>query len=146
MLTQSPSIYQDQEVISSMAACLEDMQLAFVQSHETDKRRKYQAICELRRESFHPFVASTDGMLAPEATKLLQHPAETLADKQQRPYSAIMKHLWLCIAITLVKAVHHCLRGSRKKHNHTTSKTHTPPSPPLNPALSFGCSMVKHPR
>jgi hypothetical protein len=57
------------------------------------KRRKYQQICESRRESFHPFVASTDGMLTPEATKILQHLADIMANKQQQPYSAIMKHL-----------------------------------------------------
>jgi hypothetical protein len=39
-----------------------------------------------------------------------------MANKQQQPYSAIMKHLPLRIGITLVKAAHHCLRGSRKRH------------------------------
>jgi hypothetical protein len=92
------------------------------------KRQKYQAICETRRESFHPFLASTDGMLAPEATKILQHLAHITAHKQQKPYSAIVKHLILQIAITLVKAVHHCLRGSRKKCPQTT-QTSTPKQP-----------------
>jgi hypothetical protein len=36
-------------------------------------------MCETRRESFHPFIASTDGMLAPEATKILQHLAHITA-------------------------------------------------------------------
>jgi hypothetical protein len=60
---------------------------------ESAKRRKYQHICETCRESFHPFVASTDGMLAPEATKTLQLLADLMANKQQQPYSAILKHL-----------------------------------------------------
>jgi hypothetical protein len=66
---------------------------------EKQKRQKYQTICETHRESFHPFLASTDGMLAPEATKILQHLAHITVDKQQKPYSAIMKHLRLRIAI-----------------------------------------------
>jgi hypothetical protein len=49
--------------------------------------------CESRHESFHPFVVSRDGMLAPEATKIFQHLADLMANKQQQPYSAIMKHL-----------------------------------------------------
>jgi hypothetical protein len=89
--------------------------LSVLQSNETAKRNKYQATCISRRESFHPFVASADGMLAPEATKILQHLAHHIAEKQQRPYSTMMKHLRLRISITLVRAVHHCIRASRAK-------------------------------
>ena len=106
-----------------------------LQQHEADKRRKYQAICDSRRESFHPFVASADGMLAPAATQLLQHLAGLLANRQQKPYSTVMQHLRLRLAITLVKAVHHCLRGSRKNAS-STHPVSTPP-PQLIPALNF---------
>jgi hypothetical protein len=72
-------------------------------------------------------------MLAPEATKILQHLADLMANKQQQqqPYSAIMKHHQLRIGITLVKAVHHCLRGSRKRHQKPSSRfaTQTPVEP-----------------
>ena len=84
--------------------------LKVLQQHEADKRRKYHAICASRRESFHPFVASADGLLAPAATQLLQRLAALTADRQQKPYSIVMQHLRLRIAITLVKAVNHCLR------------------------------------
>jgi hypothetical protein len=67
-------------------------------------------------------------MLAPEATKILQHLAHIAACKQQKPYSAIVKHLRLRIAITLVRADHHCLRGSREKCPQTT-QTSTPNQP-----------------
>jgi hypothetical protein len=92
------------------------------------KRQKYQDICETRRESFHPFLASTDGMLAPDATKILQHLAHITAHKQQKPYSAIVNHLRLRIMTTLVKATHQCLRGSRKKR-HQAAPTSTPDQP-----------------
>ena len=72
-------------------------------------------ICVSRCESFHPFVASADGMLASAATQLLQHLAGLLVDHQQNPYSTVMQHPLLHLAITLVKAVHRCLQGSRKK-------------------------------
>jgi hypothetical protein len=102
-----------------------------LQQQETAKRQKYKDICETRRESFHPFIASTDGMLASEATKILQHLAHITAKKTQKPYSAIVKHLRLRIAITLVKAAHHCLRASRKKRHQTTStSTSNQPSEP----------------
>jgi hypothetical protein len=103
-----------------------------LQQQETAKRQKYQDICETCQESFHPFIASADGMLAPEATKILQHLAHITANnKTQKPYSAIVKHLRLRIAITLVKAAHHCLRASRKKCHHTpSSNTPNQPSEP----------------
>jgi hypothetical protein len=82
-----------------------------LQQQENAKRQKYKDICETRQESFHPFIASTDGMLAPEATKILQHLAHINVTKTQKPYSATVKHLRLRIAITLVKAAHHCLWG-----------------------------------
>jgi hypothetical protein len=72
----------------------QDPEKALLQQEKL-KRQKYQDICETRRETFHPFLASTDGMLAPEATKILQHMAHITAHKQQKPYSAIMKHLRL---------------------------------------------------
>ncbi|MGL4351554.1 MAG: reverse transcriptase domain-containing protein [Plesiomonas shigelloides] len=100
-------------------------------NQEKLKQQKYKSICETRRESFHPFVASSDGMLAPEATKILQHLAGITAHKQQKPYSAIVNHLRLRISITLVKAAHHCLRGSRKRrHNTIQPPTHTEPTEP----------------
>jgi hypothetical protein len=64
----------------------------------------------------------------PEATKILQHLAQITAHKQQKPYSAIVKQLRLQIDITLVKAAHHCLRGSTKKCPQTT-QTSTPNQP-----------------
>jgi hypothetical protein len=74
---------------------------------------------------------SADGMLAPEATKILQHLAHITANKTQKPYSVIVKHLRLRIAITLVKAANHCLRASRKKPHHApSSNTPNQPSEP----------------
>jgi hypothetical protein len=119
-----------------------------LQQQENVKRQKYKDICETHRESFHPFIASTEGMLhpwltdtmlAPAATKILQQLAHITTKKTQKLYSAIVKHIRLCIAITLVKAPHHGLRASRKKPHQATSDN----------TLSseyHTCEMVKQPR
>jgi hypothetical protein len=67
--------------------------LVVLQQQEKAKRQNYQEICEAHRESYHPFIAPTDGMLAPEATKILQHLAHITAHKQQKLYSVIVKRL-----------------------------------------------------
>ena len=74
-------------------------------------------------------------MLAPAATQLLQHLAALLANRQQKPYSTVMQHLRLRLAITLVKAVHHCLRGSRKKRLIHTPRFLAPT--PADPSPEF---------
>jgi hypothetical protein len=106
-----------------------------LKQQETAKRQKHQDICETCRESLHPFIASADGMLAPEATKILQHLAHITANKTQKPNSAIVKHLRLRIAITLVKAAHHCLRAPRKKRHHAPSNN--TPNQPSEPSPEY---------
>ena len=97
-------------------------------SREKEKISKYKDICESRRESFHPFAVSADGMLAPQATKLLQRLASLTAEKTQRPYSTVMQFLRQRFSIALVKAVHLCLRTTRSnkpKRRLTPSQSQT---------------------
>ena len=84
---------------------------------------------------FTSFVDSADGMLAPAHTQLLQHLAGHFANCGQKPYPTVMQHLRLCLTIVLVQAVHHCLRGLRKK-----CLIHTPcflALTPANPSPEF---------
>ena len=100
-----------------------------IHSTENDKTKKYQAICESRRESFHPFVVSADGMIGPQANKVLQRLAEMQADNIQRPYSVVMCSLRQRIALAIAKGVHLCFRHSRSKADfHTRSLPPVPPS------------------
>jgi hypothetical protein len=69
------------------------------------------------------------------APEILQHLADLVANKQQQTYSAIMKLLRLRIDITLVKAVHHCLRGSRKRHQQPSSRFTS--QNPIEPSLEY---------
>jgi hypothetical protein len=83
-------------------------------------------------------------MLAPKANKILQHMEHITADKQQKPSSAIVKHLRLFIAITLVKIGHDCLRGSRKKHQ-PAAPNNTPSQPSESSPDYRMIHMVKQP-
>ena len=76
-----------------------------------------------------PFVASVDGMLAPEAKRLLQRLAGANAHKTQRQYSQVMRFLTIRISIALVKASHHCLRGSRRSRYKNAPRRFSAPDP-----------------
>jgi hypothetical protein len=103
-----------------------------------------QTICEWRCDTCHPFVASTDGMLAVEATKILQHPADLMANKQQQSYSAIMKHFRICIVITLVKAI--CNQRSSRLKNNYHYHSALPKSPEVSDnkfnLLKYLCTLI----
>ena len=77
------------------------------------KKRKYLQSCLEQRRHFTPFVASTDGLLDREASALLKRLALKLSDKWQRPYSVVAGYLNARMSVSIVRATHSCLRGSR---------------------------------
>ena len=80
---------------------------------EQEKKRKYLDPCRQQRRSFIPFVASTDGMLGPEAQQVLRRIALKLARKWHRPYSVVCSLVRTRMSIAIARATHLCLRGSR---------------------------------
>ena len=111
-----------------------------IQSTEDTKISKYQPICQSRRESFHPFVVSVDGMLGPQSVKILQQLAQHQSDNVQRPYSVVMHHLRQRTALALARSAHMCLRVSRDRR-YNTNRVHSvpPPSvPPPNFLIQYG--------
>ena len=54
-----------------------------------------------------------DGLLGVEATATLKRIASRLATKWRQPYSKMCGYIKSRMAITLVRATHRCLRGSR---------------------------------
>ena len=84
-----------------------------VTSIEKAKISKYAEACTSRRESFHPFVSSADGMLGPQADKVLQRLARLISDSTERPYSVTMNFLRLRMSIAVAKTVHLMLRHTR---------------------------------
>ena len=82
---------------------------------EADKGKK-QMYLEARlqqRRHFSPYVASVDGFLGVEATETLKRLGSRLATKWRQPYSKMCGYVKSRIAITFVRATHHCIRGSR---------------------------------
>ena len=82
-------------------------------SHKKQKKKKYVEEFLMQRRTFSPFVLSSDGMLGFEANNVLKQLARILADKWDRPYSAVCGMVKARISIACVRATHLCLRGSR---------------------------------
>ena len=80
---------------------------------EQKKKRHYLKPCLDQRKHFAPFIVSTDGLIAPEARIVLVRIAHQLAAKWERPCSTVMSYLSARLAVTLARACHTCLRGSR---------------------------------
>ena len=73
----------------------------------------YLEACLKQRRHFSPFVASVDGLLGVEATATLKRIASRLATKWKQSYSKMCGYVKIKIVITLVRATHCCMRGSR---------------------------------
>ena len=80
---------------------------------ERDQKKMYLEACLQQRRHFSPFVASVDGLLGVEATATLKRISSCLATKWRKPYSKTCGYVKSRVAITLVRATHRCLRGSR---------------------------------
>ena len=73
----------------------------------------YPEACFQQRHHFFPFVASVDGLLDVEAAATLKRIASRLAKKWHQPYSRTCGYIKIRISITLVRATHQCILGSR---------------------------------
>ena len=69
----------------------------------------YLEACLQQHWHFSPFVASVDGLLGVEATATLKRIASRLATKWKQPYSKTCGYIKSRVAITLVRATHHCI-------------------------------------
>ena len=76
---------------------------------EKGKKKMYLEACLQQCRHFSPFVASVDGLLGVEATATLKRIPSPLASKWKQPYSQKCGY----VAITMVRATHRCIRGSR---------------------------------
>ena len=85
--------------------CLEEAERA--------KKKMYLEACLQQRRHFSSFVASVDGLLGVEAKATLKRIAISLATKWKQPYSKTCGYAKSRVAITLVRATHICIRGSR---------------------------------
>ena len=84
-----------------------------LQEAERGKKRMYLEACLQQRQHFPPFVASADGLMGVETTENLKRLVISLATKWKQPYLKKCGYVKSRIAITLVRATHYCIRGSR---------------------------------
>ena len=84
-----------------------------LQEAERGKKRMYLEACLQNRRHFSPFVVLVDGFLGVEVTATLKMLDSRLATKWRQPYSRTCGNVKSSNAITLVRATHRCIRGSR---------------------------------
>ena len=80
---------------------------------EREKNKMYLEACLQQCWHFSPFFASLDGMLGVEATATLKRSASHLDTKWKKSYSKKCGYVKSRIVITLVRATHRYIRGSR---------------------------------
>ena len=80
---------------------------------ERGKKKMYLEASLQQRRHFSPFFALVEGLLGVEATATLKRIASRLATKWKQSYSKTCGYVKSRIAITLVRATHRCIRGSR---------------------------------
>ena len=82
-------------------------------SAEKQKKRKHLERCQDNRRHFSPFCASADGLIGNEAKKLLKRIAVKCSGKLDRPYSVVCGCVNARMSISIARATHRTLRGSR---------------------------------
>jgi hypothetical protein len=82
---------------------------------ESEKKRKYGAVCEQRHASFTPFVISVDGALGREANAFVHRLVDHLVRKWQRSFSETANWVRTRLAFAVLRATGNCIRGSRSK-------------------------------
>jgi hypothetical protein len=86
--------------------------------HEEEKKTKYlQRIIQVEKANFSPFVMSTTGGIAPEATAFLKKLAQKLSAKLNQSYPNIMGYLRRKLRFELLKTTLMAVRGFRKTRN-----------------------------
>ena len=83
--------------------------------HEEEKKTKYlHRIIQVEKANFSPFVVSTTGGIAPEATSFLKRLAQKLSSKLNQSYPNIMGYLRRKLRFELLKTTLMAVRGFRK--------------------------------
>ena len=88
---------------------------AVLRRHEKEKESKFKQACRERRIDFVPFVVSVDGVLGRQAFNAAKRLATALSKKWDRPYSETMNFVRVRLAVAMVRAVHFCIRGERRR-------------------------------
>ena len=84
----------------------------FLNEAERGEKRMYLEACLQQPRHLSPFVFSMNGLLGVEVTATLKRLVSRLATKWKQYYSKTCGYTKSRISITLVRATHHCIRGS----------------------------------
>jgi len=88
---------------------------SILSSAETIKKHKYLEAALERRATFTPVVISVDGIFGREGEMFVKKLSEDIAAKWDRPESQVTEWVRTRLSFAVVRAVHLCIRGSRKK-------------------------------
>ena len=90
---------------------------AAYKKHEDVKKRAYgQRVREIEHGAFTHLVFSTTGGMGQEATTFYKRLADTLARKQQKPYSVVISWLRCKLSFAVVRSSIMCIRGTRSSN------------------------------
>lgn len=86
-----------------------------LESAAAAKKTKHKQACADRRADFTPFVCSTDGAIHREGQHFLKRLAASLSAKWAMHYSQTMSFVRTRMALAILRATVHCIRGARRK-------------------------------
>ena len=92
-------------------------------SHENSKKREYnQRVLDIEKAAFTPFVMSTTGGMATEATIFLKHLAEKISHRKDQRYSDVIAFMRRRLRFDLLRT---CLISIRGYRGSKTQRTET---------------------
>ena len=111
--TQRTALF-DTRVTDSDAASYVNRSISnHLRLEEHCKVQKYKFDCRRRRVDFTPLVLTADGSYAFQTLRLVRLLGSKLAQRWSQHYSTTMSWLRTRLSLALVRAVSHCIRGSR---------------------------------
>ena len=84
-----------------------------IENKEKAKSTKYREMCRQNRMHFTPLIFSVDGMIGPRAEGAIRQLSARLSRKWNQSYSAVCGFVRSRLTLSLVRAMHLCIRGAR---------------------------------
>ena len=85
----------------------------YLETSEKENKNKYLDNCLDQHQNFAPFLAPQDGLLGVEVEATIKCIASHLPKNWKKPYSRTYEYVKSTVMITLVQAMHRCIRGER---------------------------------
>ena len=93
---------------------------AILQSHEAEKKRKYNArVIQIEQGTFTPLVVTVKGVMGPEAIRYHKALASKIAEKTEEKYEDVTRLIKTKLSFLVQRAALLCIRGSRTMYNNS---------------------------